>query len=160
LTNRNRLSEDILRDVKEAASGYGVSILRADVKDLVFPGNLQEIMNKVLAAERVSQAKLVETRTAMEQQRLEASNEAEIQIVRAEAAAKVSRADAEAAAEASRIKATAENDALTIKQAMADFYTKHPQMVRLKEIEAITAMGANAAARIYLGFDKQPSSAE
>src|SRR6266540_2450904 len=34
LTNRNRLSEDILRDVKESAGGYGVAILRADVKDL------------------------------------------------------------------------------------------------------------------------------
>src|SRR5215470_5443344 len=63
LTNRNRLSEDILRDVKETAARYGVSILRADVKDLVFPGNLQEIMNKVLAAERLSEAQLVEART-------------------------------------------------------------------------------------------------
>ena len=63
LTNRNRLSEDILRDVKETAARYGVSILRADVKDLVFPGNLQEIMNKVLAAERTAQAQLVEART-------------------------------------------------------------------------------------------------
>ena len=38
LTNRNRLSEEILADVKEAAQGYGVEILRAAVKDLVFPG--------------------------------------------------------------------------------------------------------------------------
>src|SRR5438874_3952316 len=60
LTNRNQLSEDILRDVTEAATNYGVSILRADVKDLVFPGNLQEIMNRVLAAERMSEAQLVE----------------------------------------------------------------------------------------------------
>ena len=51
MTNRHRLSEEILRDVKEAANRYGVSIERADVKDLVFPGNLQEIMNRVLAAE-------------------------------------------------------------------------------------------------------------
>lgn len=62
-TNRNRLSEDILRDVKETASCYGVAILRADIKDLVFPGNLQEIMNKVLAAERNAQAQLVDART-------------------------------------------------------------------------------------------------
>src|SRR6516162_9177142 len=55
LTNRNRLSEDILRDVKESAGTYGVAIYRADVKDLIFPGNLQEIMNKVLAAERTAQ---------------------------------------------------------------------------------------------------------
>src|SRR5215472_10456996 len=47
LTNRNRLSEDILRDVKGAAGNYGISIVRADVKDLIFPGNLQEIMNRV-----------------------------------------------------------------------------------------------------------------
>jgi regulator of protease activity HflC (stomatin/prohibitin superfamily) len=58
LTNRTRLSEDILREVKEAATSYGVAIARADVKDLVFPGNLQEIMNRVLAAERVIQAQL------------------------------------------------------------------------------------------------------
>jgi len=50
LTNRNRLSNEILRDVKEAAATYGATILRADVKDLVFSGNLQEIMNRVLAA--------------------------------------------------------------------------------------------------------------
>ena len=56
LTNRNRLSEDILSDVTESANGYGVAIRRADVKDLIFPGNLQEIMNRVLAAERHSQA--------------------------------------------------------------------------------------------------------
>ena len=54
LTNRNRLSEDILAEVKEAAAGYGVAIRRADVKDLIFPGNLQEIMNRVLAAKRNS----------------------------------------------------------------------------------------------------------
>src|SRR5262252_3084425 len=77
LTNRNQLSNDILRDVKEAATGYGVTIFRADVKDLVFPGNLQEIMNRVLAAERNSQAQLVEARTKAEVQKIEAQTRAE-----------------------------------------------------------------------------------
>ncbi len=72
LTNRTRLSEDILRDVKGSAATFGVAIVRADVKDLVFPGNLQEIMNRVLAAERNSQAQLVEARTKSEVQRIEA----------------------------------------------------------------------------------------
>src|SRR5262245_42608000 len=56
LTNRNQLSEDILRDVKDAAAGYGVTIMRADVKDIVFPGNLQNVMNQVLTAQRLSEA--------------------------------------------------------------------------------------------------------
>ena len=77
LTNRNRLSEDILADVKEAATSYGVDIGRADVKDLVFPGNLQEIMNRVLAAERLSEAHLIEARTKAEVQRLDAQAKAD-----------------------------------------------------------------------------------
>src|SRR5262249_37788951 len=55
LTNRTQLSEDILHDVKTIAATYGVEIMRADVKDIIFPGNLQEIMNRVLAAERMSE---------------------------------------------------------------------------------------------------------
>ena len=80
LTNRTRLSEEILRDVQGAASGYGVKIDRADVKDLVFPGNLQEIMNRVLAAKRMSQAQLVEARTKAEVQRIEAQTRADAEI--------------------------------------------------------------------------------
>ncbi|MAG94544.1 MAG: hypothetical protein CMJ48_12460 [Planctomycetaceae bacterium] len=98
LTNRNRLSEDILSDVKESATGYGVTIRRADVKDLIFPGNLQEIMNRVLAAERNSQAQLVEARTRAEVDEIQAKSRAEI--VRREAAA---------AAEARRVAQQAQN---------------------------------------------------
>ena len=87
LTNRNRLSDDILRDVDKSAGGYGVAIARADVKDLIFPGNLQEIMNRVLAAERTSQAQLVEARTRAEVQRIEAQTKAANQRVEAEASA-------------------------------------------------------------------------
>src|SRR3954471_20803171 len=79
LTNRNQLSEDILADVKETAGRYGVMILRADVKDLIFPGNLQEIMNKVLAAERMSQAALVDARTKAQTQQIDAQARAETQ---------------------------------------------------------------------------------
>src|SRR5579863_6725686 len=77
LTNRNQLSEDILRDLKNTAATYGVTIARADVKDLVFPGNLQEIMNKVLAAERMSQVQLVEARTKADVQKIESQAKAE-----------------------------------------------------------------------------------
>src|SRR6185295_3904414 len=87
LTNRNRLSEDIMRDVKEIASRYGVAILRADVKDLVFPGNLQEIMNKVLAAERMSEAQLIEARTKAQTQQIDAQAKAEMRKLEAEAQA-------------------------------------------------------------------------
>lgn len=160
LTNRNRLSEDIMSDVKEAAGGYGVLILRADVKDLVFPGNLQEIMNKVLAAERMSQAKLVETRTEMEKRRLEAANESEVKTMQAEAEAKASRARAEALAEAERIAAEGEAASMAARESLAKFYAQYPGMLRLKELEAMAELGRNASARLFIGFDKLPSAAQ
>ncbi|HEY7422957.1 MAG TPA: SPFH domain-containing protein, partial [Gemmataceae bacterium] len=153
LTNRNRLSEDILSDVKEAATGYGVSILRADIKDLVFPGNLQEIMNRVLAAERNSQAQLVETRTRAEQQRIEAQVKAESSRLSAEAQAEVQRLTAQAEADAQRVKTEAEIQALRERAQAAEAYTTHPALLRLRELETLAELARNGNAHIYLDFD-------
>ena len=120
LTNRNRLSEDILRDVKETAARYGVSILRADVKDLVFPGNLQEIMNKVLAAERTAQAQLVEARTRAQTQQIAAEAQAEISRIEAEALAQTLRLQSEAEAAARKIRNEAELAALPRQRAIRE----------------------------------------
>src|SRR3989338_3450473 len=51
LSDRNEISDAVRDDVKNSAGSYGVEIIRADVKDLVFPGNLREIMNRVLEVE-------------------------------------------------------------------------------------------------------------
>jgi regulator of protease activity HflC (stomatin/prohibitin superfamily) len=154
LTNRNRLSEDILRDVKEAATGYGVTILRADVKDLVFPGNLQEIMNRVLAAERMSQVQLVEARTKAEVQRIEAQVKAEANRVEAETKAAAQRIAAQTEAESVRLKTEAEIKALREREQAAGAYSLHPALLRLQELETLRELSQVANARIYIGFEK------
>jgi regulator of protease activity HflC (stomatin/prohibitin superfamily) len=154
LTNRNRLSEDILRDVKEAASSYGVAIVRADVKDLIFPGNLQEIMNRVLAAERMSQAQMVEARTKAEVQRIDAQIRAETKRTEAEAEAAAQRLAAQSAAESQRIKAEAEIQELREREQAAQAYSVHPALLRLRELETLRELARSANARIYIGFDK------
>ncbi len=164
LTNRNQLSEDILQEVKGIAATYGVTILRADVKD-VFPGNLQEIMNKVLAAERLAQAQLIETRTKAEQQKIEAEAQAQIKRVQADSAAEsdakiatslaASRLkQAQAEAEALRIQNEAEISALREQASAAEAYTKHPALLRLRELQSLSETAKNANARIFIGFDK------
>ena len=159
LTNRNQLSGDILQEVKGIAATYGVAILRADVKDLVFPGNLQEIMNKVLAAERLAQAQLIETRTQAEQRRIEAEAKAQIKLVEAKSTAETDATVAEslaasrlkqaqAEAEALRIQNEAEIRALREQASAAEAYAKHPALLRLRELQALseTAKNANAGA--------------
>jgi len=152
LTNRNRLSDDILRDVKEAAAGYGISIGRADVKDLSFPGNLQEIMNKVLAAERTSQAQMVEARTKAEVQRIEAETKAHNTKVQAEADADGIRAKAHAEADAIKLKVVAERTAVEERTKSANAYEQHPALLRLEELSVLQELGRNANARLYLDF--------
>jgi regulator of protease activity HflC (stomatin/prohibitin superfamily) len=154
LTNRNQLSEDILRDVETIATGYGVEILRADVKDIVFPGNLQDIMNRVLAAQRLAEAQLVEARTKAEREGLEAASRADASRIDAEARREATRIAAEADAEAARIRADADVDALTRLAAAASAYAEHPALLRVRELDAMQALGANAGARLYIGFEK------
>jgi regulator of protease activity HflC (stomatin/prohibitin superfamily) len=152
LTNRTRLSDDILREVQGAAAGYGVAIGRADVKDLVFPGNLQDIMNKVLAAERTSEAQLVEARTRAEVQRIDAQTKADAGRIQATADAEAVRTRAEADAAATRTRVEAERAALEERSKGAAAFTTHPALLRLEELTALKELGRNANARIYLDF--------
>lgn len=158
LTNRNKLSEEILQDVKETATNYGVAIVRADVKDLIFPGNLQEIMNRVLAAERMSQVQLVEARTKAETQRIEAQSRLETQQLEAEANAAAHKLLAESQAESQRIQTEADILALRERAQAAEAYTAHPALLRLRELDTLRELARTANARIYIGFDKHMQS--
>jgi regulator of protease activity HflC (stomatin/prohibitin superfamily) len=154
LTNRNRLSEDILRDVKSIAATYGVTIHRADVKDLAFPGNLQEIMNKVLAAERMSQVQLIEARSKADVQRIEAQAKAEAQKLESDAKAAAQRLVAQGEAEIQRVQTEAEIHRLQQRESTAAAYANHPALLRMLELEALRELARNGNARIYIGFDK------
>jgi regulator of protease activity HflC (stomatin/prohibitin superfamily) len=154
LTNRNQLSDDILRDVQEAASSYGVSIVRADVKDLVFPGNLQEIMNRVLAAQRLSEAQLVEARTNSEVQQIQAEADAAIARRKAEQEAEAERLSAQSRADARRISTEAEVRAVAAQAETAGAFSQHPALLRLRELETLRELSRLATARIYIGFDR------
>jgi regulator of protease activity HflC (stomatin/prohibitin superfamily) len=158
LTNRNRLSEDILRDVKSTAATYGVTIHRADVKDLAFPGNIQEIMNKVLAAERMSQVELVEARSKADVQKIEAQTRAEAQRLEAEAKAAAQRLAAQSEAEAQRVQTETEIHRLQQRERTAVAYANHPALLRMLELEALRDLAKNGNARIYIGFDKHAAA--
>jgi len=155
LTNRNTLSEDILRDVQESAAGYGVDIKRADVKDLIFPGNLQEIMNRVLTAERLSQAQLVEARTKAETHRIEAGARLESERLEAQLKAESQRLAAQNQAEMQRISTESEVESLRRRAELASVYQQHPALLRLQELKTLQLLGANANARLYVDFDKR-----
>lgn len=147
LSDRNEISDSVKTDVSEAAASYGVEIIRADVKDLVFPGNLREIMNQVLETERRAEAKLIEARKEAEAQQIKSQAENESILKRLQAEREQLKITTEAEQERARIRL--ETD-LEQARAMAD----HPGLVKLRQIEALQEMASNGG-RFTIGLQDQ-----
>jgi len=128
LSDRNEISNAVLADVKGSATEFGVLVLRADVKDLVFPGNLREIMNAVLETERRAEAKLLAARKDIEAQKLAMA--ATLEAARAEQ-------------ERERIRLVTE---LEEAHAMAET----PSLVKLRELRALVEVG-KAGGKVVVG---------
>jgi regulator of protease activity HflC (stomatin/prohibitin superfamily) len=107
------------------------------IKDLVFPGNLQEIMNRILATERLSQAQLVEARTKAEVQGIEAQARAQTQRLESETRAESAKLAAQSEAETQKVKTEAEVQALRERELAAKAYSAHPALLRLQELETL-----------------------
>lgn len=133
LSDRNEISDNVKVDVSEAAASYGVEIIRADVKDLVFPGNLREIMNQVLETERRAEAKLIEARKEAEANEIKSRSENEMALKKLEAERAHLKISAEAEQEKARIKLQTD-----LEQAKA--IAEYPVLLRLRQIEALQEM--------------------
>jgi regulator of protease activity HflC (stomatin/prohibitin superfamily) len=111
-------------------------------------------MNKVLAAERMSEAQLIEARTKAQTQQIDAQAKAEMRKIEAEAQAVAQRLQAQADAESSRIKGATEMEAFQQSNQAAAAFAANPALLRLRELDALKDLAKSANARIYIGFDK------
>lgn len=144
LTDRNEISDAVSADVKNTAARYGVEILRADVKDLVFPGNLREIMNQVLETERRAEAKLIQAKKEAEAQKVVADAENERTRERMEAQRAQARIFAEGERERSRI-------ALDAQLAEAKAAQEAPALLKLRELQTLAEM-AKSGGKFVVGL--------
>lgn len=147
LSDRNEISDAVRDDVKGTAARYGVEILRADVKDLVFPGNLREIMNQVLETERKAEAKLLQARKEAEAQKIAAEAENERARMKLLAKQEELRIEAEAEGERHRIRLAAEQDE-------AKALSESPALLKVRELQALVEM-AKAGGRFVVGMKSE-----
>lgn len=123
LKDRNEISNAVREDMREEAARYGIEVSRADVKDLVFPGRLREIMNLVLETERQSEAKLIDARKTAEAAMIKARGEQESIVAKMEA-----------------------------DRAAADLLASSPALMRLKELEALQKISEKPGNTFYIGL--------
>lgn len=62
MENKEKISENVLNISAEKAETLGVKLLSCGVKDIILPGDIKEIMNQVLIAEKRAQANLITRR--------------------------------------------------------------------------------------------------
>ncbi len=62
LDGRSKLSEDIFAALKKKEGEFCVEIVDAGIKDIILPGEIREIMNTVLIAEKQAQANVIARR--------------------------------------------------------------------------------------------------
>jgi regulator of protease activity HflC (stomatin/prohibitin superfamily) len=62
METKESLSEKVLVDVKEKAAILGVEVMACGLKDIILPGDIREIMNQVLIAEKRAQANIITRR--------------------------------------------------------------------------------------------------
>jgi regulator of protease activity HflC (stomatin/prohibitin superfamily) len=111
-------------------------------------------MNKVLAAERMSQVQLVEARSKAEVQKIEGRAKVENERLEAEAKAAAQQMAAQGQADVQRLQTEAEIDRLKQRERTAAAYANHPALLRMLELETLRELSKNGNARIYIGFDK------
>lgn len=171
LSDRNEISDAVRDDVRGSASHYGVEILRADVKDLVFPGNLREIMNQVLETERRAEAEIIRSKKTAEaalikaesdkvQARLKLDSELDQARQQAEVARERARLDLELGLERARQDAEVEKTRAELRLALdleiAYALRNNPELMKLRELQALSDM-AQAGGRFAVGL-KAPSA--
>lgn len=62
LAKKSEVAREILEPVRVKTADYGVDVSEAGVKDVVLPGDLREILNRVVAAKKEAEAVLVKRR--------------------------------------------------------------------------------------------------
>lgn len=62
LADKNALNGDIARAVRDTVADYGISVKAVGVKDLILPGEMKAILNKVVEAEKAAEANLIKRR--------------------------------------------------------------------------------------------------
>lgn len=62
LEKRDGLAPQVLNTVKERAAALGVEVMDCGIRDVILPGDVKEIMNQVLLAEKKAQANIITRR--------------------------------------------------------------------------------------------------
>lgn len=62
LTEKDRVAQDLEATIKERAAAFGMQVRSIGIRDLILPGEMRDLMNKVIEAKKAADANLITRR--------------------------------------------------------------------------------------------------
>ena len=59
LEDRQRIREAMVEELAARARGWGVEIMQVDLKDIILPGEMKDLLNRVIEAEKQAEANVI-----------------------------------------------------------------------------------------------------
>jgi regulator of protease activity HflC (stomatin/prohibitin superfamily) len=73
LTEKDAVSQDIENDVRRRASELGLEVTSVGIRDVILPGDMRDLMNKVTEAKKAAEANLISRREEVAAMRSQAN---------------------------------------------------------------------------------------
>jgi regulator of protease activity HflC (stomatin/prohibitin superfamily) len=161
LSKRHEINQEILRNVEEVTSKFGIEILSVEIKNIIPPEDIRISMETQMKAEREKRAKILQAEGERQSAITKAEGEKQAKILQAEAdkQSNIRRAEGlkesqllEAEGKAKAIEAIAAAEAkaiLTVNKSILDSGT-NSTVIALKQVEALKEMAKNPANKLIL----------
>lgn len=59
LSDKEKVAEDLEGTIKDRAAAFGIDVLSIGIRDIILPGNMKDLMNKVIEAQKAADANLI-----------------------------------------------------------------------------------------------------
>ena len=145
LSKREQINELLRTKLDEVTERWGVKVTNVEIREIVPPKEVQEAMNRVMAAERDKRALVLESEGKKQSAVLVATGEKQAAILRAQGEREAARLRAEGAA-------------LALRNVYAAARRIDAKTMSLQYLEALKALGASPSTRFVFPLEFSPLS--
>lgn len=146
LSARDTINVNLLSKLDEATDPWGIKITRVEVKNIMPPKDIQEVMQKQMTAERNKRQAITEAEAHKQSVVMIAEGDKQAKVLAAQAEADALVAQAKGEAEATTLKAKAQAEALS----MLTSAEVSPEVLRLKGYDALRDVANGNASKIFI----------
>ena len=158
-SSRDNINDKLRAILDEASNGWGCTIDRVEVEDIILPPDIKDAMEKQMNAERTKRAAILQAEGERQAAVLKAQGEKDAAILHAEAERE--RKMRTAAGEADAIRRVAEAKADEVKMVYGAMMKANPndKLVQLKSLETLKEVADGESNKVFIPFDATSSLA-